>query len=116
MAKRRFYIILVFLLLALFLSTSSFGQEQTITVGSFNLEWLGHGFKARDQKDISTLAQYIKTLEVDVFCFQEVSPTGDVTGNGITDWQDLLTALNTPEELYQARVGTTGSSQKLAFL
>jgi len=89
------------------------GQTDTLVVGSFNLEWLGHGNKIRSQSDINTLAKYIKALEVDVFCFQEINPDGDVTGNGEADWDDLLKALGTG---YEAKVGRTGGSQRLAIL
>ena len=59
MAKRYLSILITILLLTAFSSNSVLGQEQTITVGSFNLEWLGHSFKSRDQKDQSILARYI---------------------------------------------------------
>jgi len=89
------------------------GKTDAIVVGSFNLEWLGHGNKVRNQSDIYTLAKYIKALEVDIFCFQEINPNGDVTGNGEADWDDLLNALGTG---YEAKVGRTGDSQHLAIL
>jgi len=91
-------------------------EPRPLVVGSFNLEWLGHSNKPRSQNDIYTLARYIKSLEVDVLCFQELHPTGDVTGNGIADWTDLLTALNADEDLYDAKIGTKGGSQRLAQL
>ncbi len=116
MAKRYLSILISALLFTAFFPNSALSQEQTITVGSFNLEWLGHSFKSRDQKDLSILARYIRSLEVDVLCLQEVSPTGDVTGNGQADWQELLALLNTPDDLFEAKVGTKGGSQKLAFL
>lgn len=97
-------------------SNTALGQTQPLVIGSFNLEWLGHCNKARSQTDIYTLARYIKSLEVDILCLQEVNPNGDVTGNSVADWTDLLTALNTPEDLYDAKVGTKGGSQRLAFL
>jgi hypothetical protein len=96
MAKRYLSVLITTLLLTAFSPNFALSQEQTITVGSFNLEWLGHSFKSRDQKDLSILARYIRSLEVDVLCLQEVSPTGDVTGNGQADWQELLDLLNTP--------------------
>jgi endonuclease/exonuclease/phosphatase family metal-dependent hydrolase len=96
MAKRYLSVLITTTLLTAFSPNFALSQEQTITVGSFNLEWLGHSFKSRDQKDLSILARYIRSLEVDVLCLQEVSPTGDVTGNGQADWQELLDLLNTP--------------------
>jgi endonuclease/exonuclease/phosphatase family metal-dependent hydrolase len=89
------------------------GQTDTLVVGSFNLEWLGHGNKIRSQSDITALAKYIAALEVDVFCFQEINPDGDVTGNGEADWDDLLKALGAD---FAARIGRTGGSQRLAIL
>ena len=65
----------------------------TLSVASFNIEWFGHGNHKRTQKDIQQLANYIKSLEIDVLACQEIHPTGDTTGNNIPDWDDLMTEL-----------------------
>lgn len=105
-------IIIVFLYL-IFLPAGLYAQQEFVTVGSFNLEWLGHANKIRSQDHIIRLARYIRALEVDVLCCQEISTTGDATGNSVPDWQDLLDNLG---EGYQSYVGSTGGSQKLAII
>jgi len=84
-----------------------------IVVGSFNIEWFGHGNHPRDGEQIALLANYIKSLEVDVLACQEINPNGDKSENGISDWRDLTEALG---EHYEAWYGSTGSSQRLAFI
>ena len=47
-------------------------QPETISVGSFNIEWFGHGNNARTQEEIETLARFIDSLQVDVLCLQKI--------------------------------------------
>jgi len=84
-----------------------------ITVGSLNLEWFGHGFKPRTDDEITMMANYIRSLEVDILACQEILPQGDTSNNGTSDWQDLLQELS---QDFQAWYGTTGSSQRLAYI
>ena len=67
----------------------------------------------RTQGDIGTLATYIRSLKVDVLALQEVSETGDVTGNDVPDWQDLLNDLG-PK--YAGQLGKSGGSRRLGFI
>lgn len=104
------------LLLTLLLWVGTFTTllaQNTVTVGSFNLEWLGHGNKERNDDDITLLATYIRALEVDVLCCQEINPFGDETEDGEADWDDLLEALGTP---FQGVLSATGRSQHLGFI
>ena len=72
-------------LLAVFCSGLSAAEN---TVGSFNLEWFGHGFKPRTDEDITRMANYIRSLEVDILACQEIRPNGDTSNNGTPDWGD----------------------------
>ncbi|MFH1740038.1 MAG: hypothetical protein ABIH23_13595, partial [bacterium] len=93
------------------LALTSFAGE--ITIGSFNIEWFGHGNKPRSDEQIQQLAYYIRSLEVDILACQEISPTGDKSGNGVADWQDLKRELG---EDFKTWCGDTGGSQHLAFI
>jgi endonuclease/exonuclease/phosphatase family metal-dependent hydrolase len=84
-----------------------------IVVGSFNIEWFGHGNHPRDDDQIAALADYIRALEIDVLACQEINPRGDESGNGRYDWLDLKEELG---EDFDAWYGNTGSSQRLAFI
>jgi endonuclease/exonuclease/phosphatase family metal-dependent hydrolase len=108
MNARRF--LTSYVLLAVFWSGLSAAE---ITIGSFNLEWFGHGFKPRTDEDISRMANYIRSLEVDILACQEIRPQGDTSQNGTSDWQDLLQELG---QGFQGWYGSTGNSQRLAFI
>ena len=108
MNARRF--LTSYLLLAVFCSGLSAAE---ITIGSFNLEWFGHGFKPRTDEDISRMANYIRSLEVDILACQEINPQGDTSQNGTSDWQDLLQELG---QGFQGWHGSTGVSQRLGFI
>lgn len=84
-----------------------------ITVGSLNLEWFGHGFKPRTGDEITMMANYIRSLEVDILACQEILPQGDTSNNGTSDWQDLLQELG---QDFQVWHGDTGGSQRLAYI
>ncbi|NQT84405.1 hypothetical protein HQ563_15380 [bacterium] len=108
---RRTLTILSFTVIAWVLCADA--AENEIIVGSFNMEWLGHTNKARSLYDIQCLAKYIRALEVDVLCCQEIHPQGDTCKSGQPDWEDLLATLG---DEFDKHVGTTGSNQHLAFI
>ena len=59
------------------------------------------------------VADYIRSMDVDILACEEVNPTGDKSGNGTSDRDDLLAELGSN---YSERHGTTGGTQKLAFI
>jgi len=84
-----------------------------ITIGSFNIEWFGDGNKVRTDEQIQLLADYIRSLEVDILACQEINPKGDKSGNGVADWDDLLRELGNG---FNGWCGATGIRQRLAFI
>lgn len=98
--------------LALCLCTAAPAADP-IVVGSFNIEWFGHSNHPRTDDQIDRLADYIRSLEVDVLACQEIHPTGDRSNNDRHDWRDLLDALG---EDFGAWYGNTGGSQRLALI
>ena len=109
--------IIAFGLLAMFPLTGSTSVSTTppehVSVGSLNLEWFGHGNNPRTDAEIEAVAGYIKALEIDFLCLQEIHPTGDRSGDGEADWQQLLDHLGSD---YGSWYGTSGGSQRLAFI
>ncbi|MHC4401049.1 MAG: hypothetical protein ACYTG0_15340 [Planctomycetota bacterium] len=103
----------IFFVLAVCLGFAINAAAEDITIGSFNIEWFGHGNKARTNEQIEQLANYIRSLEIDVLACQEINRSGDKSGNGTADWQDLLRELG---EDFSGWYGTTGRSQRLAFI
>jgi len=93
--------------------TASWAHGGEIVVGSLNMEWFGHGYKPRTGAQIATMADYIRSLEIDVLAVQEVSQTGDKSQNGVADWTDLLADLGPG---YQGWLGKTGGSQRVGFI
>jgi len=85
-----------------------------ITIGSFNIEWFGGAIKPRTDDQISQLAAYIQSLEVDILACQEINPNGDRSGNGTSDWDDLLVELGPDFDGWHGSTGTSG--QRLAFI
>ena len=75
------------------------GSANDIAVGSFNIEWFGHGNKPRTNEQIRLLAVYIESLEADILACQETNPSGDTSGNSIADWEDLKRELGTEYEI-----------------
>lgn len=88
-------------------------RAEDIVVGSFNIEWFGHGNHPRSDEQIELLADYIKSLEIDVLACQEINSTGEKSGNGRADWQDLMEALGDDSN---TGYDNSGSSQLLAFV
>ena len=109
MNARRYLVIIV--LLAILCGVSS---ATGITIGSFNIEWFGGANKPRTDGQISKLAAYIRSLEVDILACQEINPNGDRSGNGTSDWSDLLTELGPTFDGWYGNTGTGG--QRLAFI
>jgi len=105
-------LVVTLILLALTWPAWAFAQS-AITVGSLNIEWFGHGNNPRTPDEIAALARYIKALQIDVLAVQEISPTGDKSGNGTPDWEDLLAALG---DDFDGRLGSTGMSQHLGII
>lgn len=113
MRLARIHCVVLLLSIASLTSLAAAQPGAPITVGSMNLEWFGDALNPRDPAEIATLARYIRSLELDVLCLQEINPTGDRSGDGVPDWRNLLDALGPP---FEGFVGTTGSRQRLGLL
>lgn len=103
--------LLSLLFLLFFINANANANE--ISVGSFNIEWFGHGNAPRTEEQIKKIANYIKSLEIDVLACQEINPKGDKSGNNIKDWVDLKNYLGSS---FDARYGKTGRGQRLAYI
>lgn len=101
------------LLIFIFIFSAFNAYAGEITVGSFNIEWFGSGNAPRTDEQIEKLGNYIKSLEIDILCCQEINSTGDRSGNGVADWIDLKNYLG---DEYEGWYGNTGRQQRLAFI
>ena len=100
-------------IIVLLITVGVVGFANDISVGSFNIEWFGHGNKPKTDEQIRQLSAYIKSLEVDILACQEINPSGDTSDNDVPDWEDLGRELGAEYQLWH---GDTGRSQKLAFI
>ncbi len=88
-------------------STPSVFNKEYLTIGTFNLEWLGDGHrdrKERDSSDYAHIAEVIKEIDADIIGLQEIE-----------NKKALKILLNHLPE-YQYVMGTTGGPQKLAII
>ncbi|QDV36590.1 endonuclease/exonuclease/phosphatase family protein [Tautonia plasticadhaerens] len=113
MRRARFHLLALLLALSIAPGRATAQPGGPIAVGSLNLEWFGDSLNPRDPSEIAALARYIRSLELDVLCCQEINPSGDRSGDGSPDWGDLLDALGPP---FEGFVGTTGSRQRLGLI
>jgi hypothetical protein len=70
MSKTAYIILLIF---AFCSCTNS--DSKTITIGTFNIEWLGDGIddkNPRDEEDYKNIAYVIKESEADILALQEI--------------------------------------------
>ena len=89
------------------ISDTSIFDKEHITVGTFNLEWLGDGHrdrKKRTQRDYANIARIIEEIDADILGLQEIENQMAL--------KKLLKYL--PD--YGFIIGTTGGAQKLAIL
>lgn len=94
------------------LSTTSVAQE--VTVGSFNIRFFGSSDDfARSKEEIKALATYIKDMNCDVVCCQEIDHSGDANENGKRDLRELMDSLG---DKFSSWYGQTGGGQGLLFI
>ena len=89
------------------ISDTGIFSKDYITIGTFNLEWLGDGHrdrKKRSSEDYANIANAIKDIDADILGLQEIENRVAV--------KKILNYL--PE--YDFIIGKTGGAQKLAFL
>ncbi len=85
----------------------SINKETTITISTFNMEWLGDGIKdqkVRSEGDYRRFADIIKNMEADIVCCQEV---------------ENITALNRIIQYlpdFKCTISNGGGMQNVAFL
>lgn len=71
---------LIFVILSI-LFLSSCGTKNEITVGTFNIAWLGDGINdktPRTSQDLNNISQVIFTLEADILALQEIENTKSI--------------------------------------
>ena|GEM_PF-5021578 len=98
-----------FLMVCLLFTLWSNASE--ITIGSFKIEWFG--VHSRTDEQIRLLADYIRSLDIDILACQQISPTCDKSKNGTPDWNDLLRELGSN---FAGWHGSTCRPQRLAFI
>ena len=75
MNRIKFSLILFVLIVATSCTKVSFDKQQTVVVGTFNMEWLGDGIDdriKRSERDYERLAEVIENTNADVLGLQEI--------------------------------------------
>jgi len=88
-------------------SCSSIISDQTLSIGTFNIAWLGDGIDdtiQRDESDYKRIADIIQESGVEILCLQEIENS--------TSLDKLITFI--PQ--YKYMIGKGGRSQNVAVL
>ena len=75
MNLRKYTLLLIVLIVATSCTKVSFDKQQTVVVGTFNMEWLGDGIDdriKRSERDYERLAEVIENTNADVLGLQEI--------------------------------------------
>ncbi len=97
----------IFVLITLFFVNSKLRADEYITVGTFNIEWLGDGIddqKPRNKQEYAELARVIKELNADVLALQEIEN------------QDAIKLVLNNMPQYNAIILSTNGKQNVGFL
>lgn len=83
------------LVIVSFLLFTSCGTNNEITVGTFNIAWLGDGIndkEPRDKVDLDNISQVIRTINPDILALQEVENVAAIQRVIDTSYYNIITS------------------------